>query len=222
MNLGLEGELGATVDEGGDSDKVAFDETTGSEGRGANSDTTRGEGALVARDSVLVDRDADAFEDNFDLASRETERADVPEDKVVVSATSDEEVAELLEGLAEGDGILLDLGDVLSEGGRVGLEEGDSDGGDRVLVGATLDTREDGVVDLVLEGLAVEDQASTGSTEGLVRGGRNDVAKLEGVIALLGGDDSTDVGHIAEQVRSVDVSDLVFSKDKRANKSTNE
>jgi len=75
---------------------------------------------------------------------------EVNQQQVVVSAARDELVAELQEGVGKvlvvGHNLLL----VHLERGSVGLLQGDGQGGNSVVVGASLVAREDGEVDLLL------------------------------------------------------------------------
>jgi hypothetical protein len=79
-------------------------------------------------------------------------------------------------------------------------------------VGTTLAGREDGGVDPRLEvGLLVlseEDETGTGTTEGLVGGGGDDVAVLERRALLTGRNETRDVSHVREEVRALGVCDL--------------
>jgi hypothetical protein len=79
-------------------------------------------------------------------------------------------------------------------------------------VGTTLACREDGSVDPRLKvGLLVlteEDEAGTGTTEGLVCGGGDDVAVLEGRALLAGGDKARNVGHVRKEVGALTVGNL--------------
>ena len=102
-----------------------------------------------------------------------------------------------------------------------------------VVVGSTLASREDSIVDTLLEILVVltilaeEDQASTRATQRLVsmsncqngfqqkngevnrsRGGGHDVAVFERIGKLLRSDQTRGVGNISHQVRAVLVSDF--------------
>ena len=109
----------------------------------------------------------------------------------------------------------LDL--VLLERGALSLLEGDGEGGDGVVVGATLECGENGLVDGSLEvkgltaiglGAPVEDHARAGATERLVGGGGDNVGVLEGAGGLLGGDEAGDVGHVDHEVGANLVGDL--------------
>mmetsp|Transcript_4311 Transcript_4311/g.19240 ORF Transcript_4311/g.19240 Transcript_4311/m.19240 type:complete len:282 (-) Transcript_4311:28-873(-) len=63
-------------------------------------------------------------------------------------------------------------------------------------MGTALEAGEHRAVDRLLVLLLVEDHAAAGAAEGLVRGGGDDVAVLEGLRLLLGGDEAGDVGHV--------------------------
>lgn len=81
-----------------------------------------------------------------------------------------------------------------------------------VVVGSTLASGEDGGVDSSLEvGLLVlseEDETSSGSSESLVGGGGDDITVVEGGGLLSGGDETGNVGHVAQEVSTLTVGDL--------------
>lgn len=111
-----------------------------------------------------------------------------------------------------------DLLGIELELGAGSLLEGNGDGSNGVVVGASLDGGEDSLVDTALEVLtlldlgilvlAEEDQTSTGTTEGLVGGGGHNVAVLEGRFSLLASNKTGDVGHVSHEVGAVLVSNL--------------
>lgn len=131
---------------------------------------------------------------------------------MVVGATAGELVAVAGQALGELLGVGNDLLSVLLELGRASLLEGDGHGGNGVVVRATLARGEDGLVDAVLEVIttvaAEEDQTSAGATEGLVGGGGDDVAEVEGRLGLFAGNQTGNVGHVAHEVGAVLVGDL--------------
>ena len=104
----------------------------------------------------------------------------------------------------------------------VGLLKSGSKGGDGVVVRSTLEPGEDGKVDLVLQvvndvlallvlaldTLAEEDHGAPGSSEGLVRGGRDDVRVVKGGRDELGRDQPADVRHVREKVRAGGIRNL--------------
>lgn len=128
---------------------------------------------------------------------------------MIVCSSSDKDVSKLLECLAKSMGVLLDLGNVFAKERGVGLTKSDGDGSDRVLMRTALNTGEDGVVDLLLERFAVKDETGSWASERLVGRCGDHVAVFKRVVALLRGDNATDVGHVAQQIRSVDISDLL-------------
>lgn len=81
-----------------------------------------------------------------------------------------------------------------------------------VVVGSTLTSREDGLVDTLFQirllVLSEEDQTGSRTSQGLVSGGRDDITILEGRVLLASGDQTRDMGHVAQQVRTVAVGDL--------------
>ena len=114
---------------------------------------------------------------------------------MVVGATADDVVTLVHEGSGHESGVLAHLHDVLHVLVAEGFAEGNGLGGDDVLQGTALDAREHGAVDqgrhhlrLALRGLAAarvfevmtdEDHAATGTAEGLVGRGGDDVAVLQ-------------------------------------------
>jgi len=76
-------------------------------------------------------------------------------------------------------------------------------------MGSTLKGREHSVVDLGLKPTRVlpeEDETSSGATEGLVGGGGNNISIVEGISSLLGGNQTTEVGHIHHQEGTIGIS----------------
>mmetsp|Transcript_19357 Transcript_19357/g.51379 ORF Transcript_19357/g.51379 Transcript_19357/m.51379 type:complete len:382 (+) Transcript_19357:191-1336(+) len=176
----------------------------------------------VARDRVLVERDVCRVADLLHLVAGDPERAEVPEEEVVFRAAGLERVALGDEEVGECRAVGLHLHDVRLEFRGHGFLEGDAERRDGVVVGAALAAREDGLLDAVLVvvvlrgggfvaggggagAAAVEDEALARPAEGFVGGGGDDVAELEGVLELLGGDEARDVGHVAVE----DGADLV-------------
>ncbi len=96
----------------------------------AEADAPRHLRGRVAGHRVLVDRDADEVAELLELRAGEAERAQVPEDEVVVRARGLELVAALDELLAEGGRVRDDLLGVRLPGGLARLKEGSSDTGD--------------------------------------------------------------------------------------------
>jgi len=224
--LDLLAELDALVNVVGDALKVGLAETTRSHGRGTNAETTGGKGALVARNSVFVAGDVDLLKESLNAGTVKAEGAEVDENHVRVGTARDESVAESLELVLESLGIRDDLLLVGLELGANGLLEGNSESGDGVVVRTTLVTREDGEVNLVLEvvesllarlgvdgadTLAEEDHGTTGTTEGLVSGGSDNVGVEERGGNDTGGDETRDVGNINDEVGTNGVSNLAHA-----------
>ena len=209
--LDLEGDLEGLDEEGGDLLEVGLDELAGGEGGSADADAAGGDGRPVAGDAVLVEGDGDGVAGLLELGSGDALGLEVPEDEVVLGTAGGDLHAHGGELVGEGTGVGADLlGVDLELGGHDLLELG-GDAGDLVLVGSTLKGGEDGLVDAGLEAtlvLAEEDHTGTRTTEGLVGGGGNDVAVLEGTGLLAGGDEAGDVGHVHEEEGAVGIGDL--------------
>lgn len=81
-----------------------------------------------------------------------------------------------------------------------------------VVVGATLESREDGIVDLFLHlgvlVLAEEDETGTRTTECLVGGCADEVTVVEGVLLDLSGNETRDMGHVHHEVGTLGVGNL--------------
>lgn len=224
--LDLLADLDALVNVGGDALKVLLAEATRGHGRGTNADTAGGEGALVAGDRVLVAGNVDLLKDGLNTGTVEAVLAEVKEDHVAVSAVGDKLVAESLELGLEGLGVGNDLGLVVLELGGLGLLQGNSQSSDGVVVRTTLVTREDGEVDgalKVVQGLlaglgvdgadtlAEEDHGTTGTTEGLVGGGGDNVGVLEGGGDHASGNETRDVSHVNHEVGADGVGNLAHA-----------
>lgn len=225
-SLSLDADLDGLVNVLGNTLKVLLSEATAGHGRSTNADTARGQGALVSGDGVLVASNVDLLENGLNTGTVEAELTKVEEDHVAVSSISNKLVAELLEldleSLGVGDDLLL----VGLELGGLSLLEGNSQGSDGVVVGATLVTREDREVDGVLkvvEGLlaglgvdgadtlAEEDHGTTRATEGLVGGGGDNVSPQEGRGDGLSGDKTGDVSHVDNEVGTDRVGNLAHA-----------
>ena len=95
----------------------------------------------------------------------------------------------------------------------ISISPQDQDAKAYVVVRAALASREDSIVDALLEVLrlvrvlAEEDEACTGTTERLVRRGGDDVAVLEGVRELARRDEAARVRDVGHQERAVLVRD---------------
>jgi hypothetical protein len=128
----------------------------------------------ITADGVLIDGDTDVVADLFCFRASKADRAQVPEDEVVVSALSLKTITLLVEPGSQYTCVGHDLLGVRFPAGLGDLKEGGRDGGDGVIVGTTLAGRENSVVDTLLEVLgalnvlAEEDESGAGSTEGLV------------------------------------------------------
>lgn len=128
----------------------------------------------ITADGVLVDNDASVVANLFRFGASEANRAQVPEDEVVVGTLSLQTVTFTVELGGQHTSVVYDLLGVRLPGRLSNLEEGGGDPRERVIVGTTLAGRKNGVVDTLLEVLrafnvlAEEDETGAGSTEGLV------------------------------------------------------
>lgn len=215
--LDLEGNLDSLVQEIRNLLEVSLLHTPRGQCRGTDTDTAGNESAGVTVDGVLVDGDVDQIADLLHLGASETLRPQVPENKVIVRAVGNRlvTVRRKTSGKSASVGANL-LGVVLPL--RAGnLFERDGDTGNDIVVRATLGRRENGLVDLFLKirvllalGSATEeDKTGTRATEGLVGGGGDDVAVLEGVVLLLGSNETANVCHVHHEVGAVLVGNLV-------------
>ena len=214
LTLDLLAEVDGLVNVTGNALEVLLTHTTGGHGGGTDTDTAGGQSRLVTRDGVLVASNVDLLQDSLDTSTVQALLAEIDENHVAVSAVRDELVAQSLELVLESLGVLDDLLLVLLELGGSSLLEGNSKGGDGVVVGTTLVAREDGEVDRVLEvvknilagligaadTLAEEDHGTTGATERLVSGGGHNIGVLEGRGNDTSGDQTRNVSHVDDEV----------------------
>lgn len=219
-SLGLDSEsnLHNAVQEVANLDKVGLLEGARGQGRGSETNTTGSDGRDITADRVLVEGDLGNVADALDLGAGELEGAKIPEDQVVVRTVGLDLVAVADQVGGKGLRVGNDLLGIELELGAGGLLEGNGDGGNGVVVGTSLDGGEDSLVDTALEVLtlldlgilvlAEEDQSGTGTTEGLVGGGGDNVAVLEGRFSLLASNKTGNVGHVAHEVGAVLVSNL--------------
>lgn len=219
-------DLDALINVLGNTLEVLLAKATAGHGGGTDTDAVRGQSALISGDGVLVAGNVDLLKNSLETSTVKAVLAEVKEDHVAVGAVGDELVAEGLEGglqsLGVGDNLLL----VSLELGGGSLLESNGQGGDGVVVRATLVSREDGEVDGVLEvvesllaslginradALAEEDHGTAGTTERLVGGGGDNVSVLEGGRDNLGGDETRDVSHIDNEVGTHGVGNLAHA-----------
>ena len=213
--LHLLGDLNGLVDVAGDALEVLLAETARAHGRCTESDTAGRKGRLVAWDGILVACDVHLLRDGLDAGAVQRLCTEVQQDHVAVRAVGDELIAEFLELFFQRLGVLDDLLLVESELGGLGLLQGNGEGGDGVVVWATLVAREDGEVDgslevierllaglevLLAHALAEEDHRASGTAQRLVGGGGDDVGVLKGGGDDAGGDQAGDVGHVDHEV----------------------
>lgn len=225
LAVGLLGNGDSAIDEASNLLKVLLVQSTGGHGGGSNTDTSGNHGRFVTGNSILVRGNVDQLEDTLDASTVNALGAEVDQDQVSVGTARGHLVTELGEGRGKGLAVLQHLLLILLEGGILGLLEGNGQGGDGVVVGASLVTGEDRGVDGVLQvvhdlvallvgladTLAVEDQGTAGATEGLVGGGGDNVRVREGRLQDIGGDQTRDVGHIGHQVGTAVIGNLAHA-----------
>ena len=163
LHLQLKADLDGLVEEVSHLAEVCLFETTSGESGGAETDTTRCKGGSVPEDSVLVEGDGAVVADGLHLRAGKGLGLEIPEDKMVLSATGSEGVSVgSLQLVGHSLGVGTNLACVLLEIRRSDLLELSGDASNLVDVRTTLKAGEDGVVDLGLEValvFAVEDQA---------------------------------------------------------------
>lgn len=144
---------------------------------------------------------------------------------MAVSSVSNECVPKFLQLFLNSLGVLEDLLLVLLELGGIDLLEGNGQGGDGVVVGATLMAGEDGEVDWVLEvihdlltvlvgasnALAEEDHGSSGSTERLVGSGGNNIGVFKWRWNDTGSNEAGNVSHVDNEIGTNGVGNLPHS-----------
>ena len=178
-------------DPGGDLAHLRLLHAAGGERGSADADARRLEGWIdVVGDGVLVDSDAGLAESEFSLRAENAFLEDVDQHEVVVSASGDDAEASLLETESKHLGIGDDLRGVGLELGPQGFRKGHGFSRDNVHERATLLAGEDGLVNVLANGLlglfaylvvdAAEDKAGAGSTESLVGGSGGNVRVRHG------------------------------------------
>jgi hypothetical protein len=223
--LDLGGDLDGLVDVVGDLVEVLWSEATGGHGWGTDTEAAWDQGGLVAWDGVLVGGDVDELEDGLDAGAVDLLWLQVNEDQVGVGAAGDKGVTALFKGLSKDLSVVNNVLLVFLELRGGGLAEGDCKRGDGVVVRTALVAREDGEVDLVLQvvvdwvallvvlahALSEEDDGASGSAEGLVGGGGDNVRIFKRRWGNAGGDQPGGVGHVGHQVGVDRVGDLLES-----------
>ena len=149
----------------------------------------------------------------FDLRTGEANWTQVPEHEMVVRALGLEAVAVRHELLGNSLRVSTHLLGVLLERRVGGLLEGHGNAGNSVVVGATLACRENSSVyaglQISLAVLAEENEAGTRATQRLVRRRRDNITVLKRTVLLLASNKTRDVGHVAQQVSTVLLGDLM-------------
>lgn len=223
-----EGDLNGTVQEIRDKLDVRLEHVSRGDCGRAETNTTWHLCGGVTGHGILVDRDANNVAELLELAAGESQRAKIPENKVVIGTVGLQLVPVGNEFLTEGLRIGDDLLSICLPCGLSGLQESGGDTGNGVVVGATLACREDRIVDTLLKilslvaVLAEENQTSTRTTKSLVsvyvfrlakgnavvenediRSSGDDITVLEGVGKLPGGDETTCVSDVRHEERSM-------------------
>lgn len=210
--LGSKSDLNSSVEEVGDSVHVLLSHRSTCQGGQTDTDSSGNLSRGVSRNGVLVDGDVAFVANLFNLGSGQTQRSQVPKDQVVIGSIGLELVVVAGQDLGEGSGVGNDLLGVSLERGVGGLLESNGDTGNGVVVGTSLASRENGLVDPLLEVgflvLSEEDHTGSGTTQGLVGGGGDYITVVERRALLTGGDETGDVGHVAHEVRLVGVGNL--------------
>mmetsp|Transcript_46937 Transcript_46937/g.93525 ORF Transcript_46937/g.93525 Transcript_46937/m.93525 type:complete len:415 (+) Transcript_46937:429-1673(+) len=224
LRLHLEAELHAPVKELTDRLEVCLFEATRCHRRRADAHAARRHRRDVSVHRILVECNVNLLEHLLNLRAGQAERPQVPQHQVVLGPLSGHLVVLAHEKLAKSGSVRLHLlgvsfelrgGDLLELGGQAG---------DLVVVGAALQGGEDGEVDGILVlihgrvrsvrlgALAEEDHACTRAAKRLVRGGRHDVAKVEGVLGLASGHKAGDVGHVSHHKGTSRIADLANAR----------
>ena len=226
LGLHFLADLDALINVLGHALEVSLAKSAAGHGWGADTQTTRGKSALVAGHCVLVAGDVDLLEKSLNTGAIEFKRAEIDQHHVRVGAVRHKRVAELLELVLQSLGVVNHLLLVLLELGGSSLLEGDSKGGDGVVVGTALVAGEDGEVDPVLQvierllaslgvngpdALAEEDHGTARATERLVGGGGDDIGVLERRGDNTGGNKAGNVGNVDDQVGANRVGDLAHA-----------
>mmetsp|Transcript_21342 Transcript_21342/g.53786 ORF Transcript_21342/g.53786 Transcript_21342/m.53786 type:complete len:436 (+) Transcript_21342:112-1419(+) len=193
--------------------KVGLGEAAAGEGGRAHAEAAGHQRAHVAGHRVLVGGDVRQLQHLLHARAVHALGAQVDEAQVVVGAAGHQRVAALLHAHRQRLRVLHHLHLVLLKLGGRGLLERAREAGDGVVVGAALQAREDGEVDLVLDvvhdgvallvgallALAVEDHRAAGAAQRLVRGGGHHVGVVEGRGNQARSHQARDVGHVRQQ-----------------------
>mmetsp|Transcript_14659 Transcript_14659/g.34798 ORF Transcript_14659/g.34798 Transcript_14659/m.34798 type:complete len:659 (+) Transcript_14659:337-2313(+) len=134
---------------------------------------------------IAVQSDGRCLANLFHLGAGEAVRPQVPKQKVVVGSIARQLVPLAHQSVSKRLGIGLDLLGVILEHGAVHLEQLRCQASNLVVVRASLESREDGHVNTLLDvgdllGILEEDHSSARPAQRLVRRGCHDVAMLEG------------------------------------------
>eukprot|EP00162_Nutomonas_longa_P021989 comp4956_c0_seq1/m.3941 comp4956_c0_seq1/g.3941 ORF comp4956_c0_seq1/g.3941 comp4956_c0_seq1/m.3941 type:complete len:487 (+) comp4956_c0_seq1:26-1486(+) len=197
-----DGDLDAFVENFGDFSKVTLLEAARSQRRRANAHSTGADGIHVAKDTVLVERDVHAVAQGLELGAREPDRAQIPQNQMVVRAARADAVAMGHKPSAQRADVLDDLLLVLLELGCGRLQQRRGHARNLVVVRPTLQRREHGVVDSVHKLLFGKDETRARPAQRLVCGRRDNVAVCKRRVEQLRRDKTRVVRHVACQNRA--------------------
>mmetsp|Transcript_16541 Transcript_16541/g.34117 ORF Transcript_16541/g.34117 Transcript_16541/m.34117 type:complete len:201 (+) Transcript_16541:1763-2365(+) len=140
------------IKELGDLFKIILDQPSRAQRRGSHSNSTRIQGRLVSRDSILVGCDACHFQNPFDAGSIDLARGlHIHQHKMIVGSATNKLIISLIQLIGESRSVLEDLILVLNKLLCVGLFEAGREGTNGVIVWSTLKSGKDSKVDLFFQ-----------------------------------------------------------------------
>mmetsp|Transcript_6653 Transcript_6653/g.14717 ORF Transcript_6653/g.14717 Transcript_6653/m.14717 type:complete len:320 (+) Transcript_6653:358-1317(+) len=191
--------------------KVGLDHLTSSQSRCSDADSSRSDGRTISGNAVFIEGDGDSITYLFELGSSKLLWLKIPQHKVILRSPGRKTVPQANELVTQSLCILPHLGRVLMELGSHDLQKLSGNTGNLMLVGSSLKSGENGLVNLVLESTFVtteEDHTGTRSTERLVGSGGDYITVLKGRLLLLGSHKSRNVSHIHHEKSTVVISNL--------------
>mmetsp|Transcript_25925 Transcript_25925/g.54060 ORF Transcript_25925/g.54060 Transcript_25925/m.54060 type:complete len:435 (+) Transcript_25925:409-1713(+) len=209
LNLGCN--LNGFVQEQGNLFKVRFDHSTGGQGGGTNTDSTGGDSGSISRHTILVECDRDSVANLFKLGSSQAHGLQIPKHQVIFGTARSHFVSQRSQFGTQSGGILLDLLRVDFEIRCHDFLQLSGNTSNLVNVGTTLQGRKDGLVNGLFKVAVVlteENHTGTWSTQRLVRGGGNHIAKFKGRGLFRSGHQTGNVSHIHHQQGSIGISDF--------------